>query len=369
MPPEVSEENFSKPLTFRNGRLPLFAAGATAVALLGLLLSLPYSFGVGASTFSIAEFLWINWTTNPEMQHGFFVLPIIAYLIYQSRGELSEVPLSGASLPGLLVLAGGLFLFWAGSQADVTSIGLVSLMVVVVGLVWFFLGWRMLLMLSFPIGFFIFAIPIPGLDTMVAFPLRVIMSNASAAVLEFLGIDVIRQGTGILSAPDPLLGLPAGKKFSVDVADPCSGIRSLFALLMVSALYAHFTLKSWWEKWILFLCAIPLAIAGNLARILALTLATVAFGTEFAIGKNALTEPSWFHMATGYLVFAVAIAGMIGVAWLLGQAGNLKAKSTKLLQNLHQEPGKPDPASNPASSPPATGESPRIKSRRPDSPY
>ena len=361
-------------MTCRDNKLPLIAAGVTSTVLLGMLLSLPYSFGVGTTNYSIGEFLWVSWTTNPEMQHGFLVLPAIAYLIYQSRGELLKVPRTSANIPGLFVLAAGLFLFWAGSQADVTSIGLGSLMVVVVGLVWFFLGWRMLLLLSFPIGFFIFAIPIPGLDTMVAYPLRVIMSNTSAAVLDFIGIHVVRQGTGILSAPDPLLGLPAGKKFSVDVADPCSGIRSLFALLMVSALYAHFTLKIWWEKWILFLCAIPLAISGNLARILALTLATVAFGTEFAIGKNALTEPSWFHMAAGYLVFGVAIGGMLGIAWLLSNGKNLKAKIAKLLRTFPNEVRPPAPISDSPSSPSsAPGKLSHARNRRSapprDSPY
>ncbi|MEI6034627.1 MAG: exosortase/archaeosortase family protein [Verrucomicrobiae bacterium] len=355
--------------------ISLVVAGVVSISLLAMLLSVPYSFGVVTVPFSIGSFLWSIWTTNPDMQHGFLVLPAIAYLIYEKRKEIAEVYEAGNALPGMLVLACGLFLFWAGSQADVTSIGLLSLMVVVVGLVWFFFGWRMLLLLSFPLGFFIFAIPIPGLDTMVAFPLRMIMSQTAVSLLDLFGVDVIRQGTGILSAPDPLLGLPAGKRFSVDVADPCSGIRSLFALLMVSALYAHFTLQTWWEKWILFLCAIPLAVAGNLARILTLTLATVAFGSEFAIGKNALTEPSWFHMAAGYLVFAVALGGMIGVAWLLTNRRNLKSTCATLLRAVKQKslPAARDssPSHNPASSAPIQNPTSNIppRPRRPESPY
>lgn len=298
-------------------KVTCIAGGVVSLALLALLLTVPYSFGVGTTSYSISEYLWVSWTTNPDMQHGFLVLPAIAFLIYQRRKEFLTMPPAGSGLPGLILLAIGIFFFWAGSQADVTSIGLISLMVVLVGLVWFLLGWRAVLLLSFPIGFFIFAIPLPGLDTMIAFPLRMIMSQTSCFVLNLLGIPVVLQGTGLLSAPDTLLGIPAGKKFSVDVADPCSGIRSLFALMMVSALYAHFTLKTWWEKWILFLCSIPLAMAGNLVRILTLTIGTVMFGAEFAIGKNALTDPSWFHMGAGYLVFVVALAGMIGVSWLL----------------------------------------------------
>ncbi|MFZ4387861.1 MAG: exosortase/archaeosortase family protein, partial [Chthoniobacterales bacterium] len=129
----------------------------------------------------------------------------------------------------------------------------------------------------------------------------------------------LQQGTAIVSAPDFAAGLAAGQRFAVDVANPCSGIRSLFALMMVGALFAHFTLKGAWRKWILFLCTPPLAVMGNLARILMLTIGTVAFGSDFALGKNPLEHPSWFHMTAGYLVFIVALCGMMGIGSLLNR--------------------------------------------------
>jgi exosortase/archaeosortase family protein len=133
-----------------------------------------------------------------------------------------------------------------------------------------------------------------------------------------------------------LLGIPAGKKFAVDVADPCSGIRSLFSLMMASALYGHMAMKNWWQKWILFLCSAPLAIAGNLARILMLTIGTIVFGAEFAIGKSALSEPSWFHMAAGYLVFFVALGGMIAISKILLKASSIWEFLTQGLRSLLQ---------------------------------
>lgn len=78
-------------------------------------------------------------------------------------------------------------------------------------------------------------------------------------------------------------------------------------------------LRRAWRKWVLFICAAPFAVAGNMARILMLTIGTMAFGTEFALGKNPLTEPSWFHLAAGYLVFIVALLGMMGIASLLNR--------------------------------------------------
>jgi exosortase len=292
------------------------AAAITCVALTALLLSLQYSYGVGAATYSLGRYIWSNWSDNEDMGHGFLIIPAVLFIIYSDRKRLlSLTPTAGWG--GLCLLIIGLLIYWCGNQADITFVGLISIVVVLVGCVWWLLGWEYLKALSFPIAFLLFAIPLPGLDMMVALPLRYLMSKISVLLLKMIGIPVVLVGTGILSAPDAAHHLATGQRFAVDVANPCSGIRSLFALMMVGALFAHFTLKGAWRKWVLFLCTPPLAIAGNLARILMLTIGTVVFGSEFALGKNPLEHPSWFHMAAGYLVFIVALLGMMGIASLL----------------------------------------------------
>lgn len=319
-----------------NKQFPLIAASVAILLLAALLLSLQYSYGVGTTTYSLARYIWINWNENEDMGHGFLIIPAVLFLIYQDRKRLlSLTPECGWG--GLFLLIAGLFLFWAGNQADVTFVGLVSIMMVLAGSVWWLLGWEFFKALSFPIGFLIFAIPFPGLDMMVALPLRFIMSKMSVLVLNLIGIPVILNGTGILSAPDATLHLVAGQRFAVDVANPCSGIRSLFALMMVGALFAHFTLKEAWKKWVLFCCALPLAVVGNFVRILMLTVGTVAFGSEFAIGKNPLTDPSWFHLAAGYLVFIVALAGMMGISSLLERIPSNFSKFLAAAQNINAE--------------------------------
>jgi exosortase len=293
-------------------------AGFILVALTAFLLCLQYSYGVGTTTYSLARYIWINWTENEDMGHGFLVIPAVLFLLYSERGRLLALPLR-PGWGGLCVVMAGLFLFWAGNQADVTFIGLVSVMIVLAGTIWWLLGWDFLKALSFPIGFLIFAIPFPGLDMMVALPLRFIMSRLSVVVLNLIGIPTLLSGTGILSAPDASLNLATGQRFAIDVATPCSGIHSLFALMMVGALFAYFTMPNPWKKWALFLSTIPLAVLGNFARILMLTLGTLAFGSTFALGKDPLNAPSWFHLAAGYLVFIVALLGMMTIGSLLNR--------------------------------------------------
>ncbi len=279
--------------------------------------AIPYTMGYLAHRVTIASHLQTMWSLE-QWQHCWLVLPALAAVLYLDRQRLSAIPLRGSQL-GLVALLVAYALFWAGYRVDNVYIGYISLHAMVGALILFLGGWRWLWALIFPLLFLAFLWPLYFMEEQITFPLRMVMSRMSEVVLTLVGIDVVRVGTGLVSAADPASGLAQGERFSVDVADPCSGIRSLFALMMISALYGHFTLKDWWQRWLLFFASIPLAILGNLVRILILTLGTILFGAEFAIGRDAITDPSWFHMGAGYAVFAVALGGMLGLGWMLSR--------------------------------------------------
>ncbi|MEI8293336.1 MAG: exosortase/archaeosortase family protein [bacterium] len=274
---------------------------------------LPYSQGYGEVPESALKQLFNISRDSGDWGHCLIVLPLafglFVFAIYQN-----PLPPPSPSRLGVILMILSFLFFWIGHRMGTHYIGFFAFQGMVAGSIWFLLGWRTVVFFGFPLVFLVFAWPLPFLDNYIAFPLRMLMSHAAVFFLDSVGIEVVRSGTGILSAPDPLLGIPAGKKFAVDVADPCSGIRSLFSLMMASALYGQMKLHTWWQKWILFVCSAPLAIVGNLARILMLTIGTVVFGAEFAIGKSALSDPSWFHLVAGYLVFIVAIGGMVLIA-------------------------------------------------------
>lgn len=276
---------------------------------------MPYSFGYEDGRVSLGWFLQNGWKQD-EWKHCWLILPFFCFLVYQARETLALVKPKGEWL-GLVAFIFCLFIYYIGFRVDNIQLGIFAMWVMAPSLVLWLAGWNALSILAFPLFFLFFAWPVGFLESAITFPLRVMMSHAAVFSLDFIGIDVVRNGTGILSAPEPLLGIPAGKKFAVDVADPCSGIRSLFSLMMASALYGNLVLVKWWQKWILFICSAPLAIAGNLARILMLTIGTIVCGPDFSIGKSPLTDPSWFHMAAGYLVFFVALCGMVGIGKVL----------------------------------------------------
>jgi exosortase len=115
------------------------------------------------------------------------------------------------------------------------------------------------------------------------------------------GLEVYQQGTGIYSKMRLFKPL--------DVADPCSGIRSLVALMALTALYGYVTMNKTWKKWTLFSSSIPLAVIGNLARITTIAFVAQGFGSDLAMHI--------YHDYSGYIVFSLAILCMIGLGALM----------------------------------------------------
>jgi exosortase len=292
--------------------LPLATLLLVLVVLYGFV---PYATGFWGKAKSIAAWVYDQWSgESGDYAHGMLVLPICAFIIYMKRQKLARLPLKGDDW-GLIPLVFGFFSFWLGVKADNTYMGYFSAHALLAGLIIWLFGWSTFRELIFPWTFLVFAWPLAFLDNFIAFPLRLQMSNLAFHTLNLIGVHCTQVGTAVVSVPDYDHNLPLGAKFAVDVANPCSGLRSLFALTMVTALYAYFVLPKTWQKWTLFICSPFLAILGNLARILMLTIGTLLFGATFAIG--ALDEPSIFHEAAGFVVFFVALGGMVGLAWLL----------------------------------------------------
>ncbi|MCX7008770.1 MAG: exosortase/archaeosortase family protein, partial [Kiritimatiellaeota bacterium] len=160
-----------------------------------------------------------------------------------------------------------------------------------------FFGWQVAKLLIFPVAYLIFCVPLTFLDTLM-FPLRIFSASVSAFVTTTMGIDVTNSGTSITSAG-----------FSFDVADPCSGLRSLLAMTALTAIYAYATQKTLLKKWLLFFASIPLALATNCARIISIIIVSAAFGEKAALKV--------FHDYSGYIMFVVAVSLMVGVGTLM----------------------------------------------------
>lgn len=115
-----------------------------------------------------------------------------------------------------------------------------------------------------------------------------------------------------------MLASPTGA-FSIDVAEPCSGMRSLFAMMALTAGYAYFTQPTWFRRGLLFVLSIPIAIFGNVMRILTIAAVASACSADFAMG--------FYHDYSGYVVFLTAVLLMVAAGGLITKGASKCANS------------------------------------------
>jgi exosortase len=293
---------------------------AAAVILVAVL---PYAAGYGPFKKTILQELVMRWK-DPTWQHGALALPIAVFLLWRRRDEIATVPCKPSHL-GLPVILIALFFYYAGYRANIFYLGYGGIMLLIAGTSIWLAGVRKAWEGVFPWLMLGFTWPLIFLESNVAFEMRFLMIRLTSAALNFLDVPVIQEGTTLLSGPAH--GREAGALFSLNVEGPCSGMRSLFALMMVGALFSYHRQKGLWQRCFLFLMTFPLAILANMARILVLLGASTIFGQSFAIG-DADKEVSTFHFLTGIVVFLVALAGLHGIAWLMDRLGKTQPAAT-----------------------------------------
>jgi len=260
-----------------------------AVAWFGVLLIAVY--------FPILSKLVLQWGTDDDVSHGFFVPLVAGYIAWQRREKLLNMEWKPAWWGiGLLV--------WAGFQAYLGMLGaelflqrtafLISLVAVLLILG----GTAVVRQLAFPLLLLPFMIPLPTVVyNQITFPLQLFASWVAEKSLEVLNIPVIRDGN--------ILELASQK---LSVAEACSGIRSLLSLTFLSQVYAYFFDRKVWMRWVLLVATIPIAIIANSARV---TLTGV-----FSEIDPSLAE-GFFHEAEGWVIFVVALVILVVVHQVL----------------------------------------------------
>lgn len=316
------------------------ALGTGIVILVVLYAAWPYqhwSFG-GARQSVLVGWAKILPEGTGEWEFCFVVPVIVGFLVYRLRRTLADLPLSGEWAGTVLLLLGSVF-FWMGYKVDTGYLGYAALQTMLAGLIILLGGWAWWRVLFFPWLFLLFAWPLFPLDHLLAARLKIPTAQAAGAILRILGVDTLRIGSALKSAAEPLMGVNQGDKFSLEVSDDCSGMRSLYSLIMISVLYGWLALKRPAAKMILFLSAVPLAVVGNVFRLLMLAFGSLWFGQGFAIGhqNGDHLEESTYHLLCGFAVFGFALAGMFALATLLE---GRQWKQLKLLKRTLTDGGK-----------------------------
>ncbi len=242
--------------------------------------------------------LWRTWATNPNYSHGYLIPPVVAFLLWRDRRRYLAARGRG-SLFGLVLIGLALLGHIVSIRAGVFMTQGYSLVLLLFGLSLFFYGGRATRTVWFPLGYLVLMLPMPPyMMNVIAFRLKVFAARAGSGIAVKLGIPLARSGMTI--------HIPAG---SLRIADPCSGLRSLIALVALGALFAYLTRGKTWKRVVLFASAVPLAVLANVIRIAVLCVVANIWGIDAALG--------FFHDLSGLLLFMIAFVGLVTVRKLL----------------------------------------------------
>jgi exosortase len=235
-----------------------------------------------------------QWASDDNYSHGFFVVPLALYFCWERRGALKAAS-PQPSIIGLILITVSLVILLAGLLGAELFLTRISLIGVVAGVVLYVWGWQHFRTLAFPIAFLFLMIPLPTIVfNQLAFPLQLLASRAGEAVINLAGIPVLREGN--------VLQLPSR---TLEVAEACSGIRSLVSLVMLAIVLGHFTEPRIGRRILIALAAIPIAILANAARVAGTGLASELISPAAAEG--------FLHTFSGWVLFVVAFIGLVAV--------------------------------------------------------
>lgn len=235
-----------------------------------------------------------DWMTDGDYSHGFLVAPVAAYLVWKRRERLARAT-PRPSVVGLLAIGGSLLVLLAGVLGAELFLTRVAMIGTLAGAVLFVFGWEHLRVLLFPLAFTLLMIPVPALIlNEVAGPLQGLAARAGESLLLTCGVPVVREGNVIVLAHT-----------SLEVAEACSGIRSLVSLFALAIVYGHFSDSRASMRLAIVASTVPVAVLANGVRVAGTGLAAHHFGVETALG--------FFHTFSGWLLFLVAF--LLIFAW------------------------------------------------------
>jgi exosortase len=235
-----------------------------------------------------------QWWIDPNFSHGFFVPLFSGFIVWQNRARLEAIRHTPSfwGLPVILLALAMLILGVFGAELFLSRL---SLILLIAGMVVFFLGWEMLRAVLFPVLFLILMVPIPAIVfNQIAFPLQILASKVAAWSLPLCGVPVLREGN--------IISLPA---MPLEVAQACSGIRSLLSLTTLAIMYGYLMEKRVGIRVALALASIPIAVVANSFRIIGTGLLVQYWDPDKAEG--------FFHEFSGWLIFVASLLILFGL--------------------------------------------------------
>ena len=250
-----------------------------------------------------------DWSTLPDYSHGFLVPFFAAFLIWDKRKVIQSTPIrqSWLGVPLVIFSLAVLILGIYGVELFTSRMSFIFLMT---GLIWTFFGWQMVRALRFPLLVLVLAIPFPAIIfNQITFPLQLLASRIASEILPLLGVPTLHEGN--------VIELPVMK---LEVAEACSGIRSLMSLFTLAVFYGYFLERTTGRRVFLAIASIPIAVTANVARIVGTGLCVQYWDPDKALG--------FFHEFSGWVMFVISLACLYLVHRAMQLISPVKARTT-----------------------------------------
>lgn len=264
---------------------------------------------LGGGALLLAAFVWSyaptlaslfqTWSNQPDYSHGFFVLPLAVFFLWLRKDRMPfDQPMKPSYMAiGLLVFA--LALRLAGVLLYIAPLDALTIPIWLAGSIWLLCGWRWMLWTAPVVGFLFFMAPLPySIESQLSFPLQNLATNVSAWMLQVVGQPAITNGNVIVLNGNQLY-----------VEEACSGLRMFLGITALAAAYCIVMRRPWWEKAIVVVSVLPIAVIANSLRIAGTGLCYEYFGEE--------TSKKLIHDMAGFFVIFVAAAMMGALVWYL----------------------------------------------------
>jgi exosortase len=233
-----------------------------------------------------------DWWNDPNFSHGFFVPLFSGFLLWEDRRRLAAIP-AKPSWWGIGIMAAALAAMVVGVFGSELFLSRTSLILLLAGMAVYFRGWRFFRAVLFPWAILFLMVPLPAIVfNQVALPLQMMASKLASAALSLMGVPVLREGN--------VLTLPA---MPLEVAEACSGIRSLISLVTLAVIYSNFVEPKALGRCLLVVLAAPIAVIANALRIVGTGLLVQYWDPNKALG--------FFHEFSGWVIFIASLALLI----------------------------------------------------------
>ena len=253
---------------------------------------------LGAVYHSIVPAMILDWSRDDNYSHGFLVPFIAGYLAYMRWDDLATAEVRPSN-SGLALIGFGLVMLslgWLGTEYFNMR---ASLVVILAGSVLYLLGRQVFRILLPSLAYLLLMVPIPYIIyDAAAFPLKLFVTKVSVLSMKALGVIVMQEGN-ILMFPN----------ITLEVADACSGLRSIMSLLALGAAYAFVMHSRTRDRAILIVSTLPIAVFTNCLRVIATGILAHYFGASAAEG--------FFHEFAGFFVFAGAVVMFVALGAVL----------------------------------------------------